>query len=88
MEFQYLTIRSSNADAYGDWRKDEVEADMRDLGVSFMSETAWIEWIIDHALSEVFIGMDLVNAILSQEVDEIKFTIGSDWYRIVKSNKI
>lgn len=40
-----LTIESNDPDICGSWRKDDLEAEMRELG---MAGYDWIEYILSH----------------------------------------
>lgn len=49
----YITVKSCNLDFAGEWSKEDVEKEMRDLGIHIKHENEWIDFIFSNFLVEL-----------------------------------
>ena len=72
-----LTIESNDPDICGSWRKDDVEVEMRELG---MGGCDWIEYILSHFDFPV----NIHNAIVDENVLTMAFRFDGDVVYVTK----
>lgn len=83
--FSTITVRNltnSNSDYSGSYFRDEVEADMRELGCE-PNGNGWIEWIFDHVFENRHV--DAVQSLLRDDVVEMKIVTEQGVVEIAKS---
>lgn len=60
-----FVIVSANKDWCGEWTRDEVEADMADIGC----HGNWLEWIFDHVFDDY--PTEILHALQHSSVSEV-----------------
>lgn len=80
MEKTILEVKSSNPDVMGIWHKADVEADMRELGLSPGRYDNWISYILNH----FDFPSTVVEVLEDDDVHELKFTFEGDVVHVLK----
>ena len=75
-----LTIESNDPDICGSWRKDDVEAEMREIGMCVGAADDWIEYILSH----FDFSDDIINAIANEDVLTMAFRFDGDVVYVTK----
>ena len=83
----YITVKSCNPDVAGEWSKEDVEAEMIDLGICIRHENEWIDFIFSHLLDELSFENDFDVSIVAYNKcirDITLTTIDGTEVRIIK----
>ena len=80
MKKTVFEIKSSNPDVVGIWHKEDVEADMQELGLSPERYGNWIGYILCH----FDFPSTVVEVLEDDDVHELKFTFDGDIVHVLK----
>lgn len=85
-----LKITSNNPSAHvdfiGEWSKDDVEEEMRDIIEVEPKDDEWIHWVIEHAFMEGDgVSKEIYDAIFNDNVASITFFLYGAKLTVTKS---
>lgn len=72
-----ITCRT-NPDIPGEWKREDVEQEMRDVDIEITSGDEWLEYILSHVFDDAGLPEEVYNAIMSGHVQSITFKTESN----------
>lgn len=69
-----LTIAcDTDSDLSGSWNQDDVEQTLRELGIEPYGGNEWLEYVLGQVFGDTILPDGVLDAILSLDVEQIKF---------------